>query len=88
MSAEQVRDEAVTVLLAGHETTANGLTWTWYLLSQHPDVAAQLRAEVFYALNHPNFQVPVFLLDRSNVGQLTQTANEAREFQLALKLLF
>ncbi|HEV8360374.1 MAG TPA: cytochrome P450 [Candidatus Thermoplasmatota archaeon] len=46
MSAQQVRDEAVTVLLAGHETTANGLTWTWYLLSQHPEVAAQLRAEV------------------------------------------
>jgi hypothetical protein len=52
------------------------------------DVRAQIRAEVFNALNHPNFQVPVFLLDRTNVGQLTSTANENREFQLALKLLF
>jgi hypothetical protein len=52
------------------------------------DVRAQIRAEVFNALNHPNFQVPVFLLDRTNVGQLTSTANENREFQFALKLLF
>jgi Carboxypeptidase regulatory-like domain/TonB-dependent Receptor Plug Domain len=48
----------------------------------------QFRTEVFNALNHPNFQVPVFLLDRSDVGQVTSTANEGREFQFALKLLF
>jgi cytochrome P450 len=35
MSDEQVRDEAVTLFLAGHETTSNALTWTWYLLSEH-----------------------------------------------------
>jgi hypothetical protein len=52
------------------------------------DLRLQVRAEAFNALNHPNFQVPVFLLDRSNVGQLTSTANENREFQFALKLLF
>jgi cytochrome P450 len=46
MSDAQVRDEAVTLLLAGHETTANALTWTWYLLAQHPVVAARLRAEL------------------------------------------
>ncbi len=57
-------------------------------LKVRKDLRAQLRAEVFNAFNHPNFQVPVFLLDRSNLGQVTQTANEAREFQLALKLLF
>ncbi len=39
MTDQQVRDEAMTILLAGHETTANALTWTWYLLSQSPDVA-------------------------------------------------
>jgi cytochrome P450/SAM-dependent methyltransferase len=42
----QVRDEVVTLLLAGHETTANLLTWTWYLLSQYPDVEARLHAEL------------------------------------------
>jgi len=37
MDDEQIRDELVTFLLAGHETTAAALTWTWYLLGQHPD---------------------------------------------------
>lgn len=46
MTDEQLRDEAMTIFLAGHETTANALTWTWYLLSQHPEVEAQLHAEV------------------------------------------
>jgi cytochrome P450 len=42
----QIRDEAMTMLIAGHETTANALTWSLHLLMQHPDVAATLRAEV------------------------------------------
>ncbi len=46
MSNEQVRDEAMTLFLAGHETTANLLTWTWYLLAQHPEVEARLHAEL------------------------------------------
>jgi cytochrome P450 len=46
MSDLQLRDEALTIFLAGHETTANALTWTWYLLSQHPDVEAGLHAEL------------------------------------------
>ncbi len=46
MSNEQLRDEALTIFLAGHETTANAMTWTWYLLSQHPNVVARLHAEV------------------------------------------
>jgi len=46
MSDTQLRDECLTIFLAGHETTANALTWTWYLLSLHPDVAARLHAEV------------------------------------------
>jgi cytochrome P450 len=46
MTDEQLRDEAMTIFLAGHETTANALTWTWYLLSQHEDVEAKLHAEV------------------------------------------
>jgi cytochrome P450 len=46
MSDRQVRDEAMTIFLAGHETTANALSWTWYLLSGAPDVEARLHAEV------------------------------------------
>ena len=46
MTDQQVRDEAMTIFLAGHETTANALTWTWYLLSGAPDVEATLLAEV------------------------------------------
>jgi cytochrome P450 len=46
MTDRQIRDEMVTLLLAGHETTAVALTWTWYLLSQHPEVEAKLHAEV------------------------------------------
>jgi cytochrome P450 len=46
MSDLQVRDEVMTLFLAGHETTANALTWTWYLLSQHPEVEAKLHEEL------------------------------------------
>lgn len=46
MTDEQVRDESLTLFLAGHETTANALTWTWYLLSQHPDVESKFHAEI------------------------------------------
>ena len=46
MTDEQLRDEAMTIFLAGHETTANALTWTWYLLSQHPEVEQRLHAEL------------------------------------------
>jgi cytochrome P450 len=46
MSAQEVRDEAVTFLAAGHETTAVALTWTWYLISRHPEVERRLRAEI------------------------------------------
>jgi cytochrome P450 len=43
---EAIRNEVVMLILAGHETTANALTWTWYLLAQHPDVEARVHAEV------------------------------------------
>jgi cytochrome P450 len=46
MSTKQAHDEALTLFVAGHETTANALSWTWYLLSQHPEVEANLHAEL------------------------------------------
>lgn len=46
MSGRQIRDEVVTMLLAGHETTALALSWSCYLLSRHPAIEARLAAEV------------------------------------------
>ena len=46
MTDEQVRDEALTLFLAGHETTANAMTFTWYLLSQNPEKEAKLHEEL------------------------------------------
>ncbi len=51
MTLEEVRDEVITILLAGHETTSNSLTWTFYLLAEHPGVATKLFAEVDSVLN-------------------------------------
>jgi cytochrome P450 len=46
MDDHQLHDEVITLLLAGHETTAIALTWTWYLLAGHPDVEHRLHAEL------------------------------------------
>jgi cytochrome P450 len=55
MTDQQVRDEALTLFLAGHETTANLLTWTWYLLSQNPEwedrvAAGEIEPVIYEAL--------------------------------------
>ncbi len=50
MTDSQVRDEAMTLFLAGHETTSNALTWTWYLLSQRPEAEAKLHDELTVVL--------------------------------------
>ncbi|HVB81165.1 MAG TPA: cytochrome P450 [Candidatus Binataceae bacterium] len=46
MTPRQVRDEVLTLMLAGHETTANALAWTWYLLSQNPEAEKKLHREL------------------------------------------
>jgi cytochrome P450 len=46
MTDQQLRDEVITLFLAGHETTANALSWTWYLLSKFPDVERKLFQEL------------------------------------------
>ena len=46
MDDEQLRDEIMTLFLAGHETTANALTWTWYLLAQNPTAERTLHEEL------------------------------------------
>jgi cytochrome P450 len=46
MTDQQVRDEVMTLFMAGHETTAVALSWTWYLLAHHPEVEARLAGEL------------------------------------------
>jgi cytochrome P450 len=50
MTDRQLHDEILTFLLAGHETTAVSLSWTWYLLSAHPEIERKLRAELSQVL--------------------------------------
>lgn len=54
LTDQQIRDQAMVIFLGGTETLANTLTWTWYLLSQHPEVEARLHAELKAVLgDHP-----------------------------------
>ncbi len=46
LSDRELRDQVLTLFVAGHETTSNALAWTWYLLARHPEATAELRAEV------------------------------------------
>ena len=46
MTDRQLRDEVITIFLAGHETTALTLSWTWYLLATHPEVEAKFHREL------------------------------------------
>ncbi len=57
MSDQQLRDEAMTLIFAGHETTAHALTWAWYLLAKNPDTAAKLREEVDQVLGSRRIDV-------------------------------
>ncbi len=50
MSDQQLRDEAMTIYAAGHETSANALSWSLYLLAQHPEVLKKLREEIAQVL--------------------------------------
>ncbi|MGZ5021961.1 MAG: cytochrome P450 [Chthoniobacterales bacterium] len=57
MTDLQVRDEAMTIFLAGHETSANAMSWTWYLLSQYPEVENQFHEEVDRVLEGRRAQI-------------------------------
>ncbi len=73
MSDLQIRDEVMTLFIAGHETTANALTWTWYLLSQHPKVEARVWQEIDQVLqghlpiagDYPNLRYLEMVLSES-----------------------
>jgi enediyne biosynthesis protein E7 len=46
MGDRELIDEIMTLVVAGHETTASGLNWTWYLISQYPEVESRLHAQI------------------------------------------
>jgi cytochrome P450 len=58
MTDKQLRDEVMTIFIAGHETVASTLAWTWYMLAQHPEVESRLHAELAAVLGGrtPTFQ--------------------------------
>jgi cytochrome P450 len=59
MSDQELRDEIMIIFIAGHETTASALSWTFGLLAQHPDVQKKLRDEIVEVLG-PDFKHPTF----------------------------
>ena len=72
MTDKQLRDEVMTLLLAGHETTALTLSWAWYLLAKHPEAQAKLHEEGDKMLSGRLPSAP-------DLGQLTYTNNVVRE---------
>ena len=72
MSDRQLRDEVMTLFLAGHETTALTLAWSWYLLAKHPDIEQKFHAELDEVLGNRN---PTF----ADLPQLKYTEKIARE---------
>jgi enediyne biosynthesis protein E7 len=73
MGERELIDEVMTLIVAGHETTASGLNWTWYLLSQHPEAEARLHAEIDAA---PELATPG-LAQMEALGYTRQVVNEA-----------
>ncbi len=73
LSDQELRDEALTLFLAGHETTANALTWAWYLLALHPDVELRFHEEIDAALGGrlPSFE------DLPHLGYVERVLAEA-----------
>ncbi len=77
MSDEQVRDEVLTIFLAGYETVANGLSWTWYLLSQNSEVEAKLHAELDAVLGIGDQRRTPTLADYPNLRYTEQVFAES-----------
>ncbi len=71
-----LRSQVITLLLAGYDTTASALTWTFYLLSQHPEIVARLRQDVHRTLNG---RTPVY-------ADLPRLENSRMAFEEALRL--
>lgn len=72
MSIDRIRNEVITFVMAGHETTATALTWAWYLLAHHPGVEERMRAEIVSVLGDR-------LASSGDVPKLTYTSMVFRE---------
>lgn len=73
MDDVQIRDEAITLFIAGHETTAVALTWFWYLVAQHPDVEKKMHEEIDEVLEgrRPSFQdIPSLVFTRQILSEV------------------
>lgn len=73
LDGRALRDELITFLIAGHETTANALTWTFHLLGRHPDVAERVRAEIETVLGGR----PPSIDDLPRLGSIRRVLDEA-----------
>ena len=76
MTDRELRDEAMTLVFAGHETTAIALTWMWYLMAQHPDVAERVRHEVADAVGDR----PLSVSDLEALPYLEMVVKECMRF--------
>ena len=74
MSDQQLRDEVMTIFLAGYETTANALTWTFYLLSEHPAIDARLEKEIYSVIDN---KLNVSFDDIQKLGYTTKVLTES-----------
>ena len=72
MTDQQLRDESLILFVAGHETSANALAWTWYLLSHHPDIEAKILEEASSVLENR-------LVDFAAIPQLQYTKRVLQE---------
>ena len=77
MSDQQIRDEVLTIFLAGYETVANALTWTWYLLTQNPQVEKRLHQEVDAVLGTGAQRRPATTADLPALRYTEQVFSEA-----------
>jgi cytochrome P450 len=75
LSDQQIRDEVLTIFLAGYETTANALTWTWYLLSQNPEAEAKLHAELDRVLGSPPTDIHTEVSSRRKRSEVEGSAS-------------
>jgi cytochrome P450 len=74
MSDEQVRDEVLIMIIAGHETTATAFSWIWFLLAQHPEIESKLHAEIDQVLSGARLPTAE---DFSALSYTRQVVNEA-----------